>query len=68
MNDQHVKGTVNEVKGQIKENVGHLTGNEHIEHEGMIDRVKGKVQNAVGDLKDAVKDGIDRVLEKDKKH
>lgn len=62
MNEKHVKGGVNEVKGRVKEEIGHATGNDSLAGEGILDRVKGKVQTAVGDLKDTVKEGIDKVL------
>lgn len=64
MNTKHVKGTYNEVKGRIKEEVGHATGNSKLESEGVVDRVKGSLQKGFGDVKDAVKKGVDTVLEK----
>lgn len=67
MNNKHVKGAFNEVKGKIKEEVGHATGNNKMEGEGVIDRVKGKVQQGLGDLKDTVKRGVDKVLGEDHK-
>ena len=69
MNPDHVKGSINEVKGKVKENIGHAAGAEQLEGEGIVDRVKGKVQTAIGDLKDAAKEGIDSLLDKTgKKH
>ena len=68
MNNNHTKGTWNEVKGRVKEEVGHATGDDKMAGEGVIDRVKGKIENAVGDVKDAVKKGIDKVLSHDHKH
>jgi uncharacterized protein YjbJ (UPF0337 family) len=64
MNNNHVKGTINEVKGKVKESVGHATGNRRLEGEGIVDRVKGKIEKGLGDLKDKVKKGIDSALEK----
>ncbi len=65
MNKDHVKGTFNETKGKIKEEVGHAVGNDSTAAEGVFDQVKGKVQKAVGDLKDVVKEKVDHLLEKD---
>lgn len=62
MNNQHVKGTVNQVKGRVKEEVGHATGNDKMAAKGVADRVLGSIQNGLGDLKDAVKAGVDKVL------
>ncbi len=64
MNSKHVKGSFNEIKGKVKEEVGHATGNNKLAGEGVVDRVKGKVQNAFGDVKDAVKSGVDKVLDR----
>lgn len=64
MNNQHIKGAGNEIKGKVKQEVGHFTGNASVEGEGIVDRVKGKIQESVGDIKDAVKRGIDTVLDK----
>jgi uncharacterized protein YjbJ (UPF0337 family) len=64
MNEKHVKGTVDEFKGKVKENVGHATGNTEMEGEGILDRVKGKIEHGIGDLKDKVKKGIDTALDK----
>jgi uncharacterized protein YjbJ (UPF0337 family) len=59
-----VKGNANEIKGKVKENVGHLVGNSKMEGEGIVDRVKGKIQKGVADVKDAVKKGVDTSLGK----
>jgi uncharacterized protein YjbJ (UPF0337 family) len=64
MNEKHVKGSINQVKGKIKENIGHATGDSKLEGEGILDRTKGKIQEGLGDLKDKVKKGIDSVLDK----
>ena len=46
---------------QVKEAVGKVTGDAKLETEGKADKAEGKVQNAVGGLKDAVRDAIDKV-------
>lgn len=66
MNNQHVKGAWNKTKGVVKEEVGHATGNTRLEGEGIIDQVKGKISQKLGDVKDAVKKGVDTLLEKKK--
>lgn len=45
-------------KGRIKQAVGGLTGNEGLKREGKRDELKGKVEGAVKDLKQAVKDTV----------
>jgi uncharacterized protein YjbJ (UPF0337 family) len=51
-----VEGTVHEVKGKVKEKVGHATNNPDLEDEGTAEKVAGKVQKKVGD--------VEKVLEK----
>ncbi|MNJ75175.1 CsbD-like protein [compost metagenome] len=55
-----IKGTANEAVGKIKQGVGEATGNERMKGEGKAQEVKGKGQQLKGDLKDAVKKGIDK--------
>lgn len=53
-NKQHAKGTANKAKGEVKETVGRVTGNERLEAEGKKDKLKGEVQKRVGDAREAV--------------
>jgi uncharacterized protein YjbJ (UPF0337 family) len=55
MNKDRIAGAVNEIKGSIKETVGKATGDAKLEADGRADKVEGKVQNAIGGLKDALK-------------
>jgi len=50
-----VKGSGNQAKGTIKEALGEITGDAKLQSEGKADKVKGKVQNAIGGVKDAVR-------------
>jgi uncharacterized protein YjbJ (UPF0337 family) len=56
MNNDRVKGTIDEVAGSAKRKAGELTGNTQLEIEGMAQQVKGKVENVWGKAKDAVRD------------
>jgi uncharacterized protein YjbJ (UPF0337 family) len=51
-----VEGAAKQVKGNIKEAVGKVTGNRQTEAEGKADQVAGKVQSKVGEAKDKVRD------------
>jgi uncharacterized protein YjbJ (UPF0337 family) len=51
-----VKGSAKQVGGKVKEWAGKVTGDTKTESEGKADQVKGKVQNTVGGLKDAVRE------------
>ena len=48
-------GTMDKVKGSIKEGVGKATGDERIEAEGKADQVKGHVKDAAHDVKEGAK-------------
>ena len=48
-------GSVKVVKGNIKEAAGKAVGDTKLEAQGKADKVEGKVQNAVGGIKDALK-------------
>lgn len=45
------EGTVKNLKGRGKEVAGRATGNPNLRDEGTADRVEGKVQKKVGDVK-----------------
>lgn len=49
-----IAGKVHEVKGTIKEKVGHLTNNPDLEADGTGEKVAGKVQRKIGELKKVV--------------
>ncbi len=55
MDSDRVKGTAEQVKGNIKEGAGKLTGDKKTEVEGKADQVKGKVQQKTGELKDELR-------------
>jgi len=54
MNKDRVKGTIDEVMGSAKRRAGELTDNSQLQVEGMVQQVKGKVENAWGNAKDVV--------------
>lgn len=56
MNKDRVKGTIDEAAGLAKRKAGEVLGNTQLEVEGMVQQVKGKVENAWGKTKDAVHD------------
>ena len=65
MNKDHVKGAFKEGKGKLKEDFGHMAGKESTSLKGVAEQVAGKVQQKFGDIKDAVKEKVDHLLEKD---
>ncbi|CAN1722626.1 CsbD family protein [Hyphomicrobium sp. 1Nfss2.1] len=58
-----IKGYANQVAGNIKQGVGKATGSEELEVKGSVQNLKGKAQVAVGDVKEAVKDGANKAAD-----
>ncbi|WEK56949.1 MAG: CsbD family protein [Candidatus Brevundimonas phytovorans] len=50
-----IEGAAKNIGGKIKEAAGKVTGDEKLKAEGRADQVEGKVQNAVGGLKDTLR-------------
>ena len=46
-----VAGKIHEVKGAVKEKVGRLTGKPDLEAEGLVEKVVGRVQKKIGQVK-----------------
>ena len=53
MNKDRVKGTIDEAAGTVKQKTGQLTGNTPLQFKGISQQVKGKLENAWGNAKDA---------------
>ncbi len=51
---------MHQAKGGVKEAAGKLTGDKKTEASGAAEKAAGKVQNAVGGAKDAVRDALDQ--------
>ena len=56
MNKDRIQGIIDETAGLAKRKVGESLGDTKLEVEGMVQQVKGKVENAWGKAKDAVHD------------
>jgi len=50
-----VVGSAKVVKGKVKEALGKAVGDAKLTSQGRADKIEGKVQNAVGGLKDAIR-------------
>ena len=50
-----IAGSAKEVKGAVKQMVGKAVGDAKLESEGKADKIEGKVQNAIGGLKDTLR-------------
>jgi uncharacterized protein YjbJ (UPF0337 family) len=60
MDEDRVAGSAQNMKGKIKEAAGKVMGDSKMKAEGKADQVAGKVRNAVGGAKDAIRDADDR--------
>jgi uncharacterized protein YjbJ (UPF0337 family) len=58
MDKDRVAGSAKQVKGAVKQAVGKATGDAKLQSEGQADKIEGKVLNAIGGLKDTVKDAL----------
>ncbi len=56
MNRDRIEGMMDQAKGSVKEAAGKVSGDAKLEAEGKADKVSGKVQNAIGGAKDALRD------------
>ena len=55
MDKDRVIGSAKQVKGAVKQAVGKAVGDAKLELHGKADKIEGKVQNAVGGIKDTLK-------------
>jgi uncharacterized protein YjbJ (UPF0337 family) len=60
MDKDRVDGAVHQVKGAVKKAAGKVTGDTKIEAEGAGEQAAGKVQNAVGGMKDSAREALQK--------
>ncbi|MEV5026590.1 CsbD family protein [Paenibacillus sp. LPE1-1-1.1] len=56
MNDHNglsdkIKSGVSKAKGEVKDQIGNATGNSRLQAEGKKDKLKGEIQEKIGELK-----------------
>jgi uncharacterized protein YjbJ (UPF0337 family) len=56
MDNDRIVGSAKEIKGSVKETIGKAVGDAKLQSDGKADKVEGQVQNALGGVKDAVRD------------
>ncbi len=67
MDDDRIKGKIDDVAGRVKRQTGEWTGDKDLQSEGAADQAKGKTQNAWGKVKDAARDAADDLRDRDNK-
>ena len=57
MDKDRIKGMAQQAEGTIKKVVGEVTGDAKLKTDGEMEKAEGKVRNAVGGLKDSLREG-----------
>jgi len=47
----NLEGKMHQVKGSVKEATGKLVGNPDLEAEGKVEKIGGKIQEKIGEIK-----------------
>lgn len=55
-----MSGTADNIKGNVKETAGDVTGDDDLKAEGKTDQLSGKLKDAINDVKDAAEGAIDK--------
>jgi uncharacterized protein YjbJ (UPF0337 family) len=55
MDKDRIVGAAKELKGAAKQALGKTLGDAKLEADGRADKIEGKVQNAIGGIKDTLK-------------
>jgi uncharacterized protein YjbJ (UPF0337 family) len=56
MDKDRIAGAAKEFKGSVKEAIGKVAGDGKLQSDGKAERTAGKVQNAIGGMKDTVRE------------
>ena len=65
MDKKNLEGKLDKMKGKIKEVGGVSTDDRDLEAEGKVDQIKGNVKEGLGNLRQGIKEKLDR-LDEDK--
>ena len=58
MDKDRIDGSLKQAAGSIKVGVGNVTGDAKLTAQGHAEKTEGKLQNAVGGAKDALRDAL----------
>ena len=58
MDKDRIAGAAKEVKGSVKEFMGKVVCDAKLQSDGKAERTAGKIQNAVGGIKDTVREVV----------
>jgi uncharacterized protein YjbJ (UPF0337 family) len=58
MDKDRIEGAARQAKGAVKETAGKIAGDAKLQAEGAAEKLNGKLQNAVGGARDALRDAV----------
>ena len=58
MDKNRIAGSAKEAKGAVKVTIGKATGDAKLQADGRADKIEGKLQNAIGGVKDAARKAL----------
>jgi uncharacterized protein YjbJ (UPF0337 family) len=58
MDKNRIAGSAKEARGAVKVTIGKATGDAKLQADGRADKIEGKIQNAIGGVKDAARDAL----------
>jgi uncharacterized protein YjbJ (UPF0337 family) len=58
MDKDRIAGAAKEIKGSVKEAIGKVVGDAKLQSDGKAEQTAGKIQNAVGGMKDTVREAV----------
>jgi len=67
MNKDELDGKAEAAKGKVKQAIGHLTDDEQLHDEGVVDEAAGKTQETIGRARRKVGEAIEDVGERFKR-
>ena len=60
MNTDQAKGAIKNATGKVQTEAGKLTGSKEMQAKGLKNQVVGKAQKSLGDVKEAVKNAVNK--------
>ena len=61
MDKKKLEGELDRAKGKLKETAGVVSGDRKLEGEGKLDQLKGVIKEKAGELRQGIKDRLDRL-------
>jgi uncharacterized protein YjbJ (UPF0337 family) len=60
MDKDRIAGAAKGIKGSVKEVIGKVVGDAKLQSDGKAEQAEGKIQNAVGGMKDTVREIVNK--------